>query len=322
MARRDRWENIFPAICIPFNDDYSLNEAELRRYVRWLASFDLIDGLVCNGHTGEITSLRPAERKRVTEVLADEVGDRVVVVSGVSAEGTLEAVDHAVDAQEAGADGILLMPPHTWLRFGMRQESVVTLFQDVAAAIDIGIVIHLYPFGTKAFYPVETVVELARIPNVKALKIGTRHMALYERDVRLLRKEAPDLTILTCHDEFLISSMYVGVDGALIGFGSCIPEVVTEAWQAVKEDDFRRTRELQEEIFPMAEAIYGIGEPSGDAHARMKEALRRRGIFSSGLMRLPVLPLSEKEKTKVEAAVANLSQRQAVGFGAVAPAAR
>ena len=57
MAKNNRWENIFPAICIPFNDDYTLDEGEFRNYVQWLASMDLIDGLVCNGHTGEITSL-------------------------------------------------------------------------------------------------------------------------------------------------------------------------------------------------------------------------------------------------------------------------
>ncbi len=309
MADKRRWENIFPAICVPLHEDYSVNEQELRRYVRWLASFDLIDGLVCNGHTGEITSLRPQERRQVTEIVADEVGEQVVVISGVSAEGTLETVEHAQEAQQAGAAGILLMPPHTWLRFGVKREAVVEYFKAVADAIDIGIIIHLYPFGTKAFYPVETVVELSKIPNVKTLKMGTRQMALYERDIRLLRQQAPDLTILTCQDEFIVSSMYVGVDGALIGFGSCIPEAITEVWDAIKNSDFPRSRELQEQIFPMAEAIYGIGEPSGDAHARMKEALFQRGVFSSALMRPPVLPLSAEEKRRVKGAVDNLRPR-------------
>ena len=303
MRKSDSWRNIYPAICIPFNDDYSVHEAELRAYVSWLAGFDEIEGLVCNGHTGETASLNPAERKRVTEIIVDEVGDRVKVISGVCAEGTLEAIDHARDAQEVGADGILLMPPHIWLRFGMKPEAPLRLFQRVAEAIEIGIVIHLYPFATKAFYPVDTIIAMAAIENVKALKIGTRQMALYERDVRLLRREAPELSILTCHDEYLLSSMYVGVDGALIGFAGCIPELIVEAWKAVKANDFPETRRLQEMIFPMAETIYGIGQPSGEAHARMKEALAQRGIFSSSLMREPVLPLSSEEKESVARAL-------------------
>jgi len=314
MGKQERWENIFPAICVPFNDDYSVNEAEFRTYLQWLASHDLIDGLVANGHTGEIPSLKRAERKQVTTIVADEVGERVTVITGVSAEGTFETIEHAQDAQAAGADGILLMPPHSWLRFGMRQEAVVKFFRDVAEAIDIGIIIHLYPYGTKAFYPVETVIELAAIPNVKTLKMGTRQMALYERDIRLLRRKTPDLTILTCQDEYLLSSLYVGVDGALIGFGCCIPEVITEAWKAVKDGDFAKTRQLQEQIFPMAEAIYGIGQPSGDAHARMKEALKQREIFSSALMRPPVLPLTDADIGKVTGAIGNLHQRKPLGL--------
>lgn len=299
----DRWTDIFPATCLPLNDDYSVNEGELRRYVRWLAGIDQIRGLVCNGHTGEITSLSPAERRRVTQVIASEVSGDVLVISGVSAEGTLEAIEHAQAAQDAGADGILLMPPHNWLRFGMKPETPVRFFERVAEAIDIGIVIHLYPAATKAFYPAETVIEMARIPNVKALKTGTRHMALYERDCRLFRRRVPQLSLLTCHDESLLSSMYVGVDGALIGFAGCIPELICEAWRAVKAGDFARTRQLQDRIFPMAEAIYGIGQPSGEAHARMNEALYQRGVFSTPLMREPVLPLDEAEKAEVRAAL-------------------
>lgn len=305
MAKTRAWKNIFPAVCVPFNDDYSVNEPEFRAYLRWLTAFDHIDGIVVNGHTGEITSLRPHERAEVTRIAAEEVGDKVVVISGVSAEGTIEAIEHAQAAQEAGADGILLMPPHTWLRFGMKQEAVVKFFSDVAAAIDIGIIIHLYPASTKGFYPVETIVKLAQIPNVKSLKIGTRNSALYERDLRILRRDAPDLTILTCQDEFIVASMlpYPGVDGALIGFGCAIPELITDAWRAVLAKDFPKIEECQDRIFPVAEAIYGIGEPSGDAHARMKEVLKQRGLFSSALMRLPVLPLTVEEKQKVTRAL-------------------
>jgi 4-hydroxy-tetrahydrodipicolinate synthase len=58
----------------------------------------------------------------------------------------------------------------------------------------------------------------------------------------------------------------------------------------------------------MAEAIYGIGQPSGEAHARMKEALRQRNVFSSALMRPPVLPLSGEEKALIFDAVKNLKE--------------
>lgn len=305
MAKKTSWKSIFPAICVPMNEDYSINEPELRKYVSWLADFEEIGGLVTNGHTGEITSLSLEERAEVTRIVSDEVGDRCLVISGVCAEGTLQAVKEAQAAQAAGADGILLMPPHIWLRFGMTPEAAVHHMRRVAEAIDIGIIIHLYPYGTKAFYDVDTVIEMSKIPNVKALKMGTRNMPLYERDIRILREKAPELSLITCHDENLLSTMYPGVDGALIGFAGCIPELISEAWKAVKAGDFAKTRELEKKIAPMASAIYGIGQPSGEAHARMKYAIHKRGIFSSPLMREPVLPIHQKEKDEIEAALRN-----------------
>jgi 4-hydroxy-tetrahydrodipicolinate synthase len=185
----------------------------------------------------------------------------------------------------------------------MKRESPVRYFQDVGRAIDMGIIIHQYPFDCKAFYPVEMVLEMAKIPNVRALKCGIRQMAVYERDVGILRKKAPKLTILSCMDEYLVSSLYIGVDGALVGFGGLIPELITEAWKAVQANDFVKTRKLQTKIFPIAQAVYQIGQPSGEAHARLKEALRQRGIFSSSLMRPPVMPISSEEKKAITTAL-------------------
>lgn len=298
------WMNIFPAIPIPLNKDYSINEKELREYVRWLANIDGIDGIVCNGHTGEITSFSRAEKRRIAEIVAEEVGDKVLVISGIAGdEGTLDAIDRAKEMEKVGVDGILLMPPHIWLRFGMDRNAPIKYFQDVANAINIGIIIHQYPFDCKAYYPVETIIEMAKIPNVKALKCGVRHMSVYERDVGILRKKAPNLTILSCMDEYLISTLYIGVDGALVGFAALIPELITEAWIAIQANDFLKTRELQSKIFPLTMAVYQIGQPSGEAHARLKEALRQRGIFSSSLMRPPVMPITDREKEEISEAL-------------------
>ena len=105
MSKVKNWKTIFPAICVPMNDDYSINEAELRKYVSWLAGFDEIEGLVCNGHTGEVTGLSRKERKRVVEIVADEVGDRLTIISGINCENTVESIEMAKEVKEAGADG-------------------------------------------------------------------------------------------------------------------------------------------------------------------------------------------------------------------------
>lgn len=303
-SMKEKWSGIFPAIMVPLNDDYSINEKELRNYVEWLITHKGVTGLVTNGHTGEISGFTPQERKKITQIVADQAAGRVLVVSGVCAEGSFEGIEHAKAAQEAGADGILLMPPHIWLRFGMKPETPVKYFQDIAKAIDIKIIVHLYPSMTKAFYPVETLLEMAKIPNVVAFKMGTRDMALYERDVRIIKEKAPHIALLTCHDEFLASTMIPGADGALVGFAGCVPELITALFEAVKSDDLKQVRKVNDLVSPMSAAIYGVGQPSAEAHARMKEALYQRRVFSSPLMRPPVLPLNNEEKEKVKQALA------------------
>ena len=125
MAKVKTFKTIFPAVSVPLNDDYSINEAAFRSYLRWIKTFydKGIEGLVCNGHTGEITGLTRAERKRVVEICTEECGDVMTIVSGINCENTAESIEMAKEAKEAGADGILLMPPHMWLRFGMNPNA-------------------------------------------------------------------------------------------------------------------------------------------------------------------------------------------------------
>ena len=164
MAKVKNFKTIFPAVSVPLNEDYSINEPEFRAYLRWIKSFygKGMDGLVCNGHTGEITGLTRAERKRVVEICAEECGDVMTIISGVNCENTAESIEMAKEAKEAGADGILLMPPHMWLRFGMNPDAPFEYVKDVAEGADIDIIIHLYPATSKAFYPVETLIKCAK----------------------------------------------------------------------------------------------------------------------------------------------------------------
>ena len=89
------FRGILPAMQVPYHQDFSIDEGELRRFSSWLAGHDGIGGLVTNGHTGEVYALSARERAEVTRIVADEVQGRVPVVSGICAEGINEAVEHA-----------------------------------------------------------------------------------------------------------------------------------------------------------------------------------------------------------------------------------
>jgi 4-hydroxy-tetrahydrodipicolinate synthase len=289
---------VFAATLCPFHKDESLDEEGLRAYIRELASVPGLKGLVPNGHTGEIMSLRENERAKVTRIVAEEVkksGRTMKVISGVCGEGSLSATDHAIAAKEAGADGILLMPPHHWLRFGRASAEAVGFIADVAEGADIDIVIHQYPAWTKAGYTLKEMLEMVKIPRVKVIKMGTRDMARWLWDYEQLKAARPDLSIITCHDEYLLPTLLEAGDGALIGFAGFAPELMIELVHACLEGDLARAKKAQQTVAPLARLIYNFGEPGCAAHQRMKVAKWLLGEISSPVFRRPVRPLPEAE---------------------------
>lgn len=306
--RNHAWAGVFPATLCPFNPDESIDEDGLRGYIHDIALVDGIKGFTCNGHTGEIMSLFPKERAQVTEIVAEiaaKAGRGQKVISGVSAEGSLEAIEHAKQARDAGADAILLMPPHHWLRFGRSSESAVGFIEDVAAGAGVPIIVHQYPAWTKASYTLAEMLKMVEIPEVVAIKMGTRDMARWRYDYEMLKAAAPDKPIITCHDEYLLASLLESADGALVGFAGFAPELIVNLVHAALDGDLAAARKAQKLVDPLARIIYSFGEPSSEAHQRMKCARWLMGKFPSAQVRRPLRPLSAEKvldiKTRLEA---------------------
>lgn len=300
--KNQEWAGVFPATLCAFHQDESIDEEGLRNYFDELARVEGVKGLTCNGHTGEVMSLRAEERARVTKILADTVqrvrrqtGRDVKALSGVSAEGSLEAIDHALAAKESGADAILLMPPHHWLRFGRSSQTAVGFFEDVADGAEVPIIVHQYPAWTKAGYSLPEMLEMVKIPQVVSIKMGTRDMARWLYDYEKLKAAAPHVTIITCHDEFLLPTLLEAADGALIGFAGFVPELMIELVHSALDGDLPRAKRAQQTVAPLARIIYNFGEPGCGAHQRMKAARWLMGKFPSPHFRRPVRPLPQEK---------------------------
>lgn len=304
MARKVIWKGIFPAICLPIKEDYSVDEPGFRKYLRWIADVPHLGGLVINGHASEVTTFSREERDQITRICVDEVGDKIPIICGVNCEGTLEAIRCAKDAVASGASAVMIQPSHMWLRSGVSKETCVAYVRDFAQAVpDTDVAVQLYNKNCRAFYPLPALAEIAQIKNVKCMKLGIRDSATVEAAIRLVRKVNPDMALFTCYDEALISSMKMDVDGALVGVGGSIPELVVESWQAVQSGDLSRIRDCERRMSIICDALYGIADISGEAHARSKELLHQRGGIPSGLARRPVLPLSEEEISQIHQAM-------------------
>ncbi len=297
-------EGNIPCHCCPLKEDYSVDEEAFRRYLNWIADVPGLGGLVVNGHASEVTTFSREERNQITKICVDEVGERIPIICGVNCEGTLEAIRHARDAVASGASAVMIQPSHMWLRSGVSKETCVQYVRNFAEAVpDTDVAVQLYNKNCRAFYSLSALAEMARIPNVKVMKLGIRDSATVEAAIRLLRKTNPNLSLFTCYDESLISSMKMDVDGALVGVGGSIPELVVESWDAVCSGDMQRIRDCERRMAIVCDALYGIADISGEAHARSKELLHQRGGIPSGLARRPVLPLSQKELDSVHQAM-------------------
>ena len=303
MARQWNYKGIIPALALPLKADYSVDEADLRRLTSWLATFKGISALMTNGHTGDVFSLTLKERVEVTRIVADELKGKLPVISAVTAEGIHEAVEQALLQKEAGASGLDIMPPHHWLRFGFKREHCLDYFTAIGDATKLPLIVHVYPAWTRSSFSSELLAELARSPHVQAFKIGTREMNKYARDIKAIRAAAPQKALLTCHDEYLLASLVQGVDGALVGFASVIPDLINDLLEAVKAGDLHLAMRLQGMIDPLKDAVYGAGEPTGEAHGRMKAAMQVAGVIRDATVRPPTHAPNAEEMAAIRHAV-------------------
>jgi len=297
------FKGIIPAIAVPFKSDYSIDEPELRRFSQWLAKQEGVTALMTNGHTGEVFSLTPRERAEVTRITAEAVKNICPVISSIVCEGINDAVEQARWAKEAGATGLDIMPPHHWLRFGFRPEHCIDYFNAIGKASGLPLIVHIYPAWTRGSYSSELLAQLARLPYVHAFKMGEREMNKYARDIKEIRAADRTKALLTCHDEYLLASMVQGIDGALVGFASLVPGLIYNLLKAVKAGDLTEAMRVQGLIDPLKDAVYGAGEPTGEAHGRMKEAMAMAGIIRDGTVRPPTHPPTPEEAARIVAAL-------------------
>jgi 4-hydroxy-tetrahydrodipicolinate synthase len=297
------YRGIIPAIACPFTTDLRIDEPALRKLASWLAGHEGVVAVMTNGHTGEVFSLTPAERAEVTRIVAAELKGRLPVISSIVCEGLADAAEHARAARAAGAVALDVMPPHHWLRFGFTPAHALKYFEAIhKAAPDLDLVCHVYPAWTRASYSSQLLADLARLPYVQAFKVGQRDMNKYARDIQAIRDADSSKAILTCHDEYLLASMVQGVDGALVGFATFIPQLIIDLWNAVKAGDLKKAMAVQAVITPLKDAVYGGGEPTGEAHARMKAGMYLAGVLADATARPPTEAPDRREMDALKAA--------------------
>ena len=282
---------LVPAPVTPFTRDGAVDYAAIQRIGSWLGGIDGVKGLTVLGHAGEGTFLERDEQAKVIECFRESVGGRLPIIAGITLEGTKVAAEEAKRAVKAGASAGLVYPSHGWLRFGYQKGAPQDRYRAIHEESGLPLILFQYPDATKATYDLETQLDIAALPGVFAMKNGVRNMKRWDTEIPVIRRERPNLQVLTCHDEYLLHTMF-DVDGALVGYGGIAPEPLIEMIAAGKAKDYAKARSLHDRLLPVTSNVYHRGSHM-EGTVALKWALVARGILEHAMVRSPLLPLPE-----------------------------
>ncbi len=291
---------VIPAVLLPFNEDLSIDEPSLRSHLRDVASVQGVSAITVNAHASEVASCTFHEQRRVLEITREELG-KLPIVSGVYAEGSLEAARIGKMAHEGGASALLVFPSGI-TTFGQRPEMAVEHFRRIADATDLPLIVFQYPLAGGQGYPMATLLKIIEaVPTVRAIKDWCANPQLHDRQIRLLQSRTPPVNVLTTHSGWLLSSLVLGCNGLLSGSGAVIAELQARLFRAVRSGELVEARRLHERIMPTAEVFYA--EPWVDMHNRMKEALVLLGKLPCAVVRPPLMKLPQAEIERIRIAL-------------------
>jgi 4-hydroxy-tetrahydrodipicolinate synthase len=294
---------VIPATLLAFHEDFSIDEAETRRHLAHVAGTGGISAITVNGHASEVHACSFEEQRRILALSAAAIGDRLPLVNGVYADGSLEAARIARMAEAEGASALLVFPPNSMAAGGqLRPEMALAHFKTIADATDLPIILFQYPAATGLGYPFETLMRVVEaVPTIRAVKDWCADPMLHERHIRTLQALPRPVTVLTTHSAWLMSSLAMGAGGLLSGAGSVVADLQVALFEAVQKKDLAAAQGVNERLYPLQQAFYA--PPFLDMHNRMKECLVLLGRLQRAVVRPPLVKLSEAEIGRLRAAL-------------------
>ena len=292
---------VIPAILLPFNDDLSIDERSFRATSAMSAATEGISALTINAHSTEVASCSFDEQRRVLDIAQDEIGDRLPLVHGIWADGSLEAARIAKMAAAGGASALLVFPPAPFT-MGQNADMALAHFQRIADACDLPLIAFQYPLATGQGYPKDTLLRLCdEVPTLRAIKDWSNNVPQHEWHVRTLQSLPRPVNVLSTHSAWLFSSLVLGCNGLLSGSGSVIADLQARLFRAVQGNDLAEAKRINDRIDPLARVFYA--DPAVDMHNRMKEALVLLGKLPRAVVRPPLVKLGEPEIERIRQAL-------------------
>jgi 4-hydroxy-tetrahydrodipicolinate synthase len=278
------------ALITPFHDG-AVDLPALRRLVELQIDAG-ISALIPCGTTGETPSLTEREADLVIATVADTARDRVPVIAGTGSNGTAVAIERTRRARALGADAALVVTPY-YNR--PTQDGLFAHFTAIADAADLPIVLYNVPGRTGVNMLPETVLRLAAHPRIIGVKEASGSI---DQSSQIAAAAPPAFAVLSGDDSLTLPIVSVGGTGVISVLSNILPGPVAALTAAALAGDLAEARRLHLALFDLCRAMFCETNP-----VPVKAAAAMLGLCHDEV-RLPLVPLSEASRRRVEQALA------------------
>jgi 4-hydroxy-tetrahydrodipicolinate synthase len=283
--------DVLTASVTPFETDGTVNLPKFRELATFLVE-NGSDGLVVTGTTGESPTLTDDERFALYEAAVETIGDRATVIAGTGTYDTRHSVHLTEQAHALGVDGFLVVTPYY---NKPPPRGIVEHVKAISAVTDKPIVYYNIPARVVNLVEVETLAELAEIPNVVAVKQAWDDLEQARRIV-----EETGLALYAGDDNLILPFLRLGGTGGVCVHTHIVGPQVKEQVTRFKAGDIEAAVRIDEELQPAYEILRVTVGPIG-----IKAALNLLGHDVGGL-RLPLVEASEDERATIRGSLERL----------------
>lgn len=274
------------ALVLPMFEDGSIDYEGYKRQVQ-----RMIDGgvkaLLVNGTTGEPATIDIDDEFELTKITVEMAkGTGVKVIVGAGSNYTAQAIRKARFNAEAGADANLVVTPYY---NKTSQRGLIEHYKAVAAASDLPLIMYNVPGRTGMKISVDTVVELAKVPNIVAMKDATDDIA-YAMEV-LTRTKDMDFDLYSGCDDNILPFIAAGGKGVISVLSNLYPRETEMFAQAALKGDLELARKMAYDLNDVSKYLFIDVNP-----IMPKAALKHMGVIESDMLRQPLIPTTEENK--------------------------
>jgi len=278
---------VLTAMVTPFDRNGEIDFNATKTLVEHLIT-NGTDGLVVAGTTGESPTLTTEEKIELFKCVVEAAAGRVHVIAGTGSNNTQASMSLTKLAEETGVDGIMLVAPYY---NKPSQEGLYQHFKTIAESTSLPVMLYNIPGRSIVNISVETVVRLSEIPNVVSIKEASGNL---DAMAEIISKTPSDFTLYSGDDGLTIPVLAIGGAGVISVASHIIGNDMQEMINAFKNGDVQKAAATHRNLLPIMRALFIAPSPSP-----VKAALNLNGIQVGGV-RLPMVPLSNKEQSALE----------------------